>query len=155
MRYVFVGIGGSGVISIRPGDALFMLATIFGWPWAAGMFIGEFVASWLPMFGGYGLADGIKQLITCLIKYPMIILMVKEFDPTMSKLRVFLAIGAMEVLIGNLICATFLNLMYQMPIVAFIVGSVPGSIVNEIGLGAFLVFGLKRAGAHFLPARSG
>jgi len=155
MRIAFVGIGGSGAISIRPGDALFMLATIFGWPWAMGMVIGEFVASYFPIFGGYGFMDAIKQLITCLIKYPVIILMVKEFDPTVSKLRVFIAIGAMEVLIGNLICATYLNILYQIPIIAFIVGSVPGSIINEIALGAFLVFGLKKAGAHFLPARSG
>lgn len=155
MRVAFVGIGGHGAISIRPGDGLFMLATIFGWPWAAGMLIGEFVASYFPMFGGYGFLDAVKQLITCLVKYPVIILMVKEFDPTVSKISVFLTIGAMDVLIGNLICATYLNLLYQIPIVAFIVGSVPGSIINEVVLGAFLVFGLKRAGAHFLPARSG
>ena len=155
MRIAFVGIGGPGAISIRPGDGLFMLAAIFGWPWAVGMTIGESLASWLPMFGGYGFADGVKQLITCLIKYPVIILMVKEFDPTVSKVRVFVTIGAMEVLIGNLICATFLNLLYQIPMMAFIIGSVPGSIVNEIVIGALLVFGLKRSGAHFLPARSG
>ena len=116
------------------------------------MMLGEVLASYLPIFGGYGFLDAMKQLLTVAVKYPIIIAMVREFDPKLSKIWVFAAIGGVEVLIGNLICATYLNILYQIPIVAFMVGSVPGSIVNEIVIGAAVVFGLKRAGAHFLPA---
>lgn len=153
LRYVFVGIGGHGALSIRPADAMFMLASLFGWPWGAGMVFGEFIASYSPVFGGYGFLDAMKQLLTCLIKYPVIILLVKKFDPKLSKPWTFLFAGAMVVLIGNTICATYLNILYQIPIMAFMIGSVPGSIVNEIVISFFVVFALRRAGAHFLPAK--
>jgi len=154
MRFAFVGIGGHGAISIRPGDALFMVATVFGWPWATGMFIGESLASWLPMFGGYGIPDALKQMLTCAVKYPVMIAMVKQYDPELKKYGIFLAIGGVVVMIGNLICAAYLNILYGIPFLAFLIGSVPSSIINEIFIAGMLVFGLKKAGAHFLPARS-
>lgn len=155
LRFVFVGVGGSGIFSIRPADALWMMAVLFGYPWAAGLMIGGFVSSLLPMFGGYGLVDALKEIPLQIPMYVAIFYAYKKFDPQVKKDWFFWVVGLARTTWSMLYVGVYLYVLYQMPIVAFFTGSAITAYLNEVLVSYLVVKGLKAAGAHFLPMKNG
>jgi len=155
LRFVFVGIGGSGIFSIRPADSLWMMAVLFGYPWAAGLMIGGFVASLLPMFSGYGLLDALKEIPLQILMYLVIFYVYKKFDPQVKKDWFFWVVGLARTTWSMFYVGVYLYVLYQIPIVGFFAGSAITAYLNEVLVSYIVVKGLKASGAHFLPMNSG
>ena len=153
LRFVFAGVGGSGAFSIRPADVLWMLAVLFGYPWAAGMMIGGFVSSLLPMFGGYGLLDALKEIPLQIPMYLVIFYIYKKFDPQVRKDWLFWVVALARTTWSVFYIGVYLYILYQVPIAASFFGFVITAYLNEVLLSYLVVKGLKAAGAHFLPMR--
>jgi len=154
LRAIFAAIGGHGAVTFRPADALIILTVLFGWPWAVGIALGGFVASYFPMTGGYGFIDALKQLFVDIVAQPILIWAYKKYDPLVEKFWFYILANTTYILWSGFVVGIYLNILYGIPIIAFVIGCLPTSFLNQGVLSTILIQGLRRAGAHFLPARS-
>jgi len=153
LRFIFVGIGGHGAFSIRPADSLWMIAVLFGYPWAAGLMVGGFVSSIFPMFGGYGLLDALKEIPLQIPMYLVIFYIYKKYDPQVKNDLMFWVVAFARTTWSVFYVGVYLYILYQIPIVGFFAGSAITAYLNEVVVSYFAVKALKTAGAHFLPMR--
>lgn len=154
LRAIFAAIGGHGAVSFRPADSLIILTVLFGWPWGIGIMLGGFVSAYFPMTGGYGFIDALKQLLVDIIAQPILIWAYKRYDPHVSKFWFFILANTTYILWSGFVVGIYLNILYEIPIIAFVIGCLPTAFLNQGVLSAILIRGLKARGAHFLPARS-